>query len=48
MCAGFTPLAFLLAVRVLGKLFRHLFLTRLTALYDVGRLAFHGSLAHLH
>ncbi len=47
MCAGFTPSALPLAVRVLGKLFRRLFLTRLTALYDVGRLAFHGSLAHL-
>lgn len=35
--------AFLLPVRVLGKLF----LTRLMALYDTGRLGFHGSLAHL-
>jgi len=34
-------------VRVLGKLFRRLFLTRLMALYDTGRLGFHGSLAHL-
>ena len=39
--------AFLLPVRVLGKLFRRLFLTRLMALHDVGRLAFYGSLAHL-
>ena len=39
--------AFLLPVRVLGKLFRRLFLTRLIALYDAGRLAFFGSIAHL-
>ena len=39
--------AFLLPVRVLGKLFRRLFLTRLIALHDTGRLAFFGSLAHL-
>ena len=39
--------AFLLPVKVLGKLFRRLFLTRLMALYDAGRLAFFGSLAHL-
>jgi Putative transposase/Transposase zinc-binding domain len=39
--------AFLLPVRVLGKLFRRLFLTRLIALYDAGRLAFFGSLAPL-
>ena len=39
--------AFLLPVRVLGKLFRRLFLTRLMALYNAGRLAFYGSLAHL-
>jgi hypothetical protein len=39
--------AFLLPVRVLGKLFRRLFLTRLMALHDAGRLAFYGSLAHL-
>ena len=39
--------AFLLPVRVLGKLFRRLFLTRLMALYDAGKLAFYGSLAHL-
>ncbi len=34
--------AFLLPVRVLGKLFRRLFLTRLIALHDAGRLAFFG------
>ncbi len=39
--------AFLLPVRVLGKLFRRLFLTRLMALHDAGRLGFHGSLAQL-
>ncbi|MBP1886517.1 IS91 family transposase [Sinorhizobium mexicanum] len=39
--------AFLLPVRVLGKLFRRLFLTRLLALYEVDRLTFFGSLAHL-
>ncbi|MER8948821.1 IS91 family transposase [Mesorhizobium sp. M0809] len=39
--------AFLLPVRVLGKLFRRLFLTRLVALHDAGRLAFFGSMAHL-
>ncbi len=39
--------AFLLLVRVLGALFRRLFLTRLLALYDAGRLTFYGSLAHL-
>jgi hypothetical protein len=39
--------AFLLPVRVLGKLFRRLFLTRLATLYDAARLAFFGSLAHL-
>jgi hypothetical protein len=39
--------AFLFPVRVLGKLFRRLFLTRLVALHDAGRLAFFGSLAHL-
>ena len=38
---------FLLPVRVLGKLFRRLFLTRLNALNDAGRLAFFGSIAHL-
>ena len=38
---------FLLPVRVLGKLFRRLFLTRLTALHEAGRLGFYGSLAHL-
>jgi hypothetical protein len=39
--------AFLLPVRVLGKLFRRLFLTRLVALHDAGRLSFFGSMAHL-
>jgi hypothetical protein len=39
--------AFLLPVRVLGKLFRRLFLTRLVALYNAGRLGFYGSMAHL-
>ncbi|WP_434053052.1 MAG: IS91 family transposase [Roseibium sp.] len=39
--------AFLLPVRALGKLFRRLFLTRLIALHDAGRLAFFGSMAHL-
>jgi site-specific recombinase XerD len=39
--------AFLLPVRVLGELFRRLFLTRLVALYDARRLAFFGSMAHL-
>jgi hypothetical protein len=38
---------FLLPVRVLGKLFRRLFLTRLIALHDAGRLAFFGNLAPL-
>ncbi len=39
--------AFLLPVRVLGKLFRRLFLTNLLALHDAGRLAFFGCLAPL-
>ena len=39
--------AFLLPVRVLGALFRRLFLGRLIALHAAGRLAFFGSLAHL-
>jgi len=39
--------AFLLPVRVLGALFRRLFLTRLLALYDAGKLAFFGGMAHL-
>jgi len=39
--------AFLLPVRVLGKLFRRLFLTGLIALQEAGRLAFFGSMAHL-
>jgi hypothetical protein len=39
--------AFLLPVRVLGKLFRGVFLSRLMALHDAGRIGFSGSLAHL-
>ena len=39
--------AFLLPVRVLGKLFRRLFLTRLLALFDAGKLAFFGAMAGL-
>ena len=39
--------AFLLPVRVLGKLFRRLFLTRLMQLHQAGRLAFFGAAAHL-
>jgi Putative transposase/Transposase zinc-binding domain len=39
--------AFLLPVRVLGSLFRRLFLTRLTALQQSGKLAFFGHLAQL-
>jgi hypothetical protein len=39
--------AFLLPVRVLGKLFRRLFLIRLIALHQAGQLAFFGALAHL-
>ena len=39
--------AFLLPVRVLSKLFRRLFLTRLIALHDAGKLAFFGGLAPL-
>ena len=39
--------AFLLPVRVLGALFRRLFLMRLIALHDAGRLAFFGTMAHL-
>ena len=39
--------AFLLPVRVLGKLFRRLFLTKLMVLHEAGRLTFYGSLAHL-
>lgn len=42
-----TRTAFLLPVRVLGKLFRRLFLTRLIQLYDAGKLAFFGLLASL-
>ena len=36
--------AFLLPVRVLGALFRRLFLTRLIELHAAGRLAFFGTL----
>jgi hypothetical protein len=39
--------AFLLPVRVLGALFRRLFLTRLTELHGAGRLAFFGTQAGL-
>jgi hypothetical protein len=39
--------AFLLPVRVLGSLFRRLFLTRLMALHQSGKLAFFGHLAQL-
>lgn len=39
--------AFLLPVRVLGKLFRGVFLSRLLALHDAGKLGCFGSLAHL-
>jgi Putative transposase len=39
--------AFLLPVRVLGKLFRRLFLTRLAELFDAGRLRFFGTQAGL-
>ena len=39
--------AFLLPVRVLSKLFRRLFLTRLVELFDAGRLQFHGQQASL-
>ena len=39
--------AFLLPVRVLGKLFRRLFLTRLVALHDARLLTFFGSMAQL-
>ncbi|WP_039338730.1 transposase, partial [Novosphingobium subterraneum] len=39
--------AFLLPVRVLGALFRHLFLTRLLALFDAGKLVFFSTLAGL-
>jgi len=40
--------AFLLPVRVLGKLFRRLFLTRLLELHDAGRLRFHGTQTGLY
>ena len=39
--------AFLLPVRVLGALFRRLFLTRLLQLHDAAKLAFFGTLAGL-
>ncbi len=39
--------AFLLPVRVLGALFRRLFLTRLIALHEAGRLVFFGAQADL-
>ena len=39
--------AFLLPVRVLGALFRRLFLTRLLALFDAGKLSFFGAIAGL-
>jgi hypothetical protein len=39
--------AFLLPVRVLGKLFRRRFLTRLIELHSTSRLTFFGSMAHL-
>jgi Putative transposase/Transposase zinc-binding domain len=39
--------AFLLPVRVLGALFRRLFLTRLIELHDAGKLAFFGAQADL-
>lgn len=39
--------AFLLPVRVLGKLFRRLFLSRLVALHDAGQLAVFGAIAHI-
>jgi hypothetical protein len=43
----FSRPAFLLPVRVLGKLFQRLFLTRLLALHDAGQLGFFGTMAHL-
>jgi hypothetical protein len=39
--------AFLLPVRVLGALFRRLFLTRLLTLYQDGLLGFFGTMSHL-
>src|SRR3546814_13279277 len=42
-----SDLAFLLPVRVLGRLFRRLFLTQLLALYDARRLSFFGTMAPL-
>ena len=41
-------LAFLLPVRVLGALFRRLFLSRLLDLHNAGKLAFFGKLAGLY
>ena len=38
---------FFLPVRVLSRLFRRLFLDRLAKAYRLGKLAFHGDLAHL-
>jgi len=43
-CISSRP-AFLLPVRVLSKLFRRLFLNRLIALHEAGRLNFFGSMA---
>jgi hypothetical protein len=40
--------AFLLPVRVLGALFRRLFLTRLLELHGAGKLAFFGKMAGFH
>jgi Putative transposase/Transposase zinc-binding domain len=40
--------AFLLPVRVLGRVFRRLFLTRLMALHQNGKLVFFGHLKHLN
>jgi hypothetical protein len=39
--------AFLLPVRVLGALFRRLFLNQLMVLHRIGKLGFYGRLAHL-
>ena len=39
--------AFLLPIRVLGALFRRIFLARLVALHDAGRLAFFSGLTYL-
>ena len=47
--AGFPvdPASFCLPVRVLSRLFRRLFLEKLRAAFDAGRLAFFGALAGL-